>query len=297
MTVEGIQTTNAGKLFYPQDGITKGDLVEHYRRVADVMLPHLRGRPLTLLRYPDGIDGEGWFQKAAPEYLPGWIHTENIQQSDERDGKLRYVVCDDAATLVYLANQATIEFHIWASALPDLSRPDLLILDLDPPVDTDIVKIRTLARRVRELFESIGLRAYLQATGGQGFHILAPLDCSADFAAVRALAVAVADRLVRADPDTLTTKHRKNMRGRKIFLDTNRNGYGQTFAAPYTVRARRGAAVATPLDWSELRKAYPNSWDMRRQHARLAHKADPWRALHAHGASADRAHERLAELP
>jgi bifunctional non-homologous end joining protein LigD len=294
MMADDVRVSHPDKVFYPDSGLTKGDVVEYYRAVADVMVPHLRGRPLTLRRYPDGIAGKNWFQKEASSYFPDWIRVEQIPQHNT--GSVRHVVCDDAATLVYLANQGTIEFHIWPSTIAALDKPDLLVIDLDPPDGVEVGELRSVARRVRDLYEEIGLTPYLQATGGRGYHVVAPLDATADFDTVRTLAREVADRLAAGDPGRLTTEQRKDKRGDRIFLDTNRNGYAQTFVAPYSLRARPGAPVATPLDWSELGKAKPNGWDPRRIRQRLARKADPWGDLHEHAASAQEARERLGKL-
>jgi bifunctional non-homologous end joining protein LigD len=294
MNVDEIQITHPGKVFYPESGVTKGDVVEHYRFVADVLVPHLRGRPLTLRRFPDGIEAEGWFQKEASRHFPDWIRVMAIPQRGS--GSVRHVICDDAATLVYLANQATIEFHIWPSTVNALDKPDLMVIDLDPPDGVPVGELRSVARRARDLFEQLSLTPYVQATGGRGFHVVAPLDATADYDTVRALARAAADRLAAEDPDRLTTAQRKEKRGDRIFLDTNRNGYAQTFVAPYSLRARPGATVATPLDWSELSKATPGGWDIRRIKQRLARKADPWQHIHEHAASAEQARERLGRL-
>ena len=294
MMADDVRVSHPDKVFYPDSGLTKGDVVEYYRAVADVMVPHLRGRPLTLRRYPDGIAGKNWFQKEASSYFPDWIRIEQIPQHNT--GSVRHVVCDDAATLVYLANQGTIEFHIWPSTIAALDKPDLLVIDLDPPDGVEVGELRSVARRVRDLYEEIGLTPYLQATGGRGFHVVAPLDATADYDTVRTLAREVADRLAAGDPGRLTTEQRKDKRGDRIFLDTNRNGYAQTFVAPYSLRARPGAPVATPLDWSELGKAKPNGWDPQRIRRRLARKADPWGDLREHAASAAKARERLGRL-
>lgn len=281
------------KTLYPDDEVTKGEVVEYYRAVADAMVPHLRGRPLTLKRYPDGLGGEGWFQKRAADYFPDWLRVENIPQRGDGTGNLEYAICDDAASLVYLANQATLEFHIWTSTVDNLDHPDRLVVDLDPPTEIDLKALRETARGVRDLFTDIGLTSYLQTTGGRGYHVVAPLDCSADFDAVRELAGKAAEHLAAHDPDRLTTAFRKEQRGERIFLDTNRNGYAQTFIAPYSLRARPGAAAATPLDWSELGKVAPGDYDVRNLPKRLARKADPWQDMHRHAGSVHKARERL----
>jgi bifunctional non-homologous end joining protein LigD len=283
--------SHADKVFYPDDGLTKGDVVEYYRAVADAMLPHLRGRPLTLRRFPDGIGGQGWFQKHPGEHFPDRIRTERVPRRG--GGEDEYVVCDDAETLEYLAGQGTIEFHVWLSTVDAPERPDRLVLDLDPPDGTPVTELRAVARRIRDHYERAGLTAFVQATGGRGFHVLAPLDAKAETEVVLELSRALADAVAADDPDRLTTAQRKEKRGDRIFLDANRNGYAQTFVAPYSLRARPGAAAATPLDWRELGKAEPAGWGLAKEKQRLARKADPWRDLDKHAASAEAALRKL----
>jgi bifunctional non-homologous end joining protein LigD len=280
LTIENhrIVVSNPDKVLYPDDGLTKSDLVDHYRRVADVMLPHLYGRPLTLRRFPDGIEAEGFFQKEASDFFPDWIEIAKVPR---RDGgaPVHHAVCDSAASLVYLASLATIEFHIWPSTVTALDNPDRMIVDIDPPDGVDTAELRPVARQIRRGVERLGLTAYVQATGGRGFHVVTPLDGSTDYDEVRRLARDLTDRIAAAGPDRLTTAIRKESRHGRIFLDTNRNGYGQTFVSPYSLRARPGAAVATPLDWRELGKATPNGYDIRRIGRRLSQRADPWRRI------------------
>jgi bifunctional non-homologous end joining protein LigD len=286
------EISHADKVYYPADGLTKGDVVEYYRAVADVMLPHLRGRPLTLRRFPDGIGKPGWFQKHPGEHFPDSIRVERVPRRG--GGTDDYVVCEDAGTLEYLANQGTVEFHVWLSTVDAPERPDRLVLDLDPPDGTPVAELRAVARRIRDHYERAGLTAFVQATGGRGFHVLAPLDAKSDTEVVLELSRALADRVAGDDPDRLTTAQRKDKRGDRIFLDANRNGYAQTFVAPYSLRARPGAAAATPLDWRELGKADPASWGPRKEKQRLARKQDPWRELDEHAGSAEAALKQLS---
>jgi bifunctional non-homologous end joining protein LigD len=286
-----LSLSNLTKVMYPRSGFTKGQVVDYYTRIAPAVLPHLRGRPLTLRRFPDGIGKPGWFQKHPGEHFPDSIRVERVPRRG--GGTDDYVVCEDAATLEYLANQGTVEFHVWLSTVDAPERPDRLVLDLDPPDGTPVAELRAVARRIRDHYERVGLAAFVQATGGRGFHVLAPLDAKSDTEVVLELSRALADRVAGDDPDRLTTAQRKDKRGDRIFLDTNRNGYAQTFVAPYSLRARPGANAATPIDWSELGKAEPDGWDPKRLKQRLARKADPWRDLHDHAASAAKARERL----
>lgn len=273
-------TSHPEKVFFPESGHTKADVVDYYRAIAETMVPHLRGRPLMMRRFPDGIGEPGWFQKEAAEHFPDWVRVQPVPRrgSDER---VHHVLVDDADTLVYLADQATIEFHVWPATADDLEHPDLMVIDLDPAQGIPVARLREAARKVRDRFERLGLRAFVQATGGRGFHVVAPLEATADFDETRKLAAAIAERLACEDPEQLTTEQRKDKRGNRIFLDVNRNGYAQTFIAPYSVRARSGAPVATPLDWHELGRADPDGWDPKRIRSRLAHKPDPWRCLRA----------------
>ncbi len=294
MNADDLRLSNVDKVFFPAAGLSKGDMLDHYRAVAEVMVPHLAGRPLTMRRYPDGIEGNSFFQKDAGERLPHWLRVETVPQ--RQGGTIRHVVCDDAATLVYLANLATIEFHVWLATMADLERPDRLVVDIDPPAGTTTRRLRAIARKLAELYRKVGLTPFVQATGGRGFHVLAPLDRTADFEESRALATGLATHLAAQNPDVLTTAQRKDKRGDRVFLDVNRNAYGQTFVAPYSLRAREAAGVATPLDWDELRRAEPDGCQPKRVRNRLARKADPWRDLDEHAGSVKAARSELDGL-
>jgi bifunctional non-homologous end joining protein LigD len=276
-----IELTKVDKVMFPADGVSKGDVIEHYRAVAKAMLPHLAGRPLVLRRYPDGIGGHGFVQQEVSGHVPDWLTVASVPRRG-RSGTVAHPVYDDEAALVYLANQATIEFHTWTSTKDG---PDRLVVDLDPPEGTEVTELRAVARTVRELFESVGLTAFVQATGGRGFHVVAPLDGSENHDVVYELAGDLADHLAAQDPDRLTTAQRKQRRGDRIFLDVNRNAYGQTVVAPYSLRARPGAPVATPLDWSELGRATPDGYDPPSIRRRLARKEDPWADMDKHAAA------------
>ncbi|MGH8793847.1 MAG: non-homologous end-joining DNA ligase [Stackebrandtia sp.] len=289
-----VRASRRDKMFFPDAGVTKGQVFDYYRDVAEAMLPHLRRRPATLRRFPDGIDAEGFFQKEVSGHFPDWLDVADVPL--RQGGVQHYAVVSDVASLLYLADQATIEFHIWPSAIDSLDDPDLIVVDIDPPQEIALAELRSVARRTRDLLSDLGLVPFVQATGGKGFHVVAPLDASASFDEVRALAADAADALVDSDPRRLTTAQRKRDRGDRIFLDVNRNGYAQTFVTPYSLRARPGATAAVPLDWDELGKAEPNGWNITRALRRLARKADPWASIYDHAASAHAARQRLASL-
>lgn len=247
-----VEVKRVDKVLFPGDGgakeYTKGDLVDYYRSVAEFMLPHLRGRPLMLERHPDGVDGARFMQKNTPEHYPDWITRVEV---DKEDGTVRHTVCDDVATLVYLADQACLTLHRWLSRADRIHFPDRMVFDLDPAED-DFGQVREAAVLLGELLDTLKLPSALMTTGSRGLHVVVPLKGEQDFGQVREFARDVADTLVDAHPDRLTTAARKKDRGDRLYLDVQRNAYAQTAVAPFTVRPRPGAPVATPLTWAEL---------------------------------------------
>jgi len=274
---EVLDITRPEKVLFPNDGITKGELVGYYERIAPTMLPYLKGRPISMERYPDGITGEGFFQKKAGPYFPDWIPTALLAK---QNGTVRHVICDNAATLVYLAGQAVITPHTWLSRADNPNHPDQLIFDLDPSGE-DFKAVCAAAKKLRDLLEGHGLTSFAKTTGSRGVHVMVLLDRMNNFDEVRAFARAVAEQLAADDPDHLTTDVRKNKRGGRIFLDTARNAYAQTAAPPYAVRARDGAPVAAPLTWDELDdpKLKPDQFNIRNIFDRLRSAGDPWKDL------------------
>ncbi|HYT27280.1 MAG TPA: non-homologous end-joining DNA ligase [Actinomycetota bacterium] len=290
-----IEVSSAGKVFFPDAGVTKGDLVAYYRDVAGVTVPHLRDRPLTLQRFPDGLGGQGFFQQDASDHFPAWVRRVPVERRG-KGGTVGHVVADDAATLVYLANQAVVTFHAWTSRAGALDRPDLVVFDLDPDAGQGLDVVRAAARAVRAAVEGVGLSPFVQTSGSKGFHVLAPLDGGADGEAVKAFARDLAALVAAHDPGRLTVEWRKAKRAGRLLIDTNRNGYAQTVVAPYSVRARPGAPVATPIDWHELGRAEPRSWTVANLRRRLARKPDPWAGMEQHARPFAPARERLDEL-
>lgn len=291
-----VEITRPDKVLFPDGPVTKRDLVDYYRRVADTLLPHVAGRPVSMLRFPDGIEGNRFFQKDAPDYFPDWIHTEEIAKEG---GSVTHVVIDDAATLVYLANQACITPHVWLSRVEHLDRPDRMILDLDPPdgsAGEDLGRLRRSVRWTRELLQELGLEPFLMTTGSRGFHVVVPLEPEEGFEAVRAFARKAAEALAARHPDRLTVETRKAKRGDRVFVDYLRNGYAQTGVPPYAVRARPGAPVATPVGWDELSGLEPRRYTVRNLFRRLSQKADPWAEIDYHRTTLGEARERLDGL-
>ncbi|MGA4539553.1 non-homologous end-joining DNA ligase [Uniformispora flossi] len=287
-----VEISRPDKVLFPDDGLTKADLVDHYLAVADRMLPQLRGRPLMMERYPDGIGKRPLMQKSTPDYFPDWVHRVELGKAG---GSVDYAVCDNAETLAYLANQACVTVHRWPARADRPHHPDRLIFDLDPP-DDDFAPVRAAAAATRELLDDLGLASSVMTTGSRGLHVIVPLDRHADFDTVRAFARDAADVLAARHPDTLTTAARKDGRGGRLYLDVQRNAYAQTAVAPYTVRARPGAPVATPLTWDEAADPgiHARTWTVASIRDRLAD--DPWADAPKRGYRLTAARRKLDEL-
>jgi bifunctional non-homologous end joining protein LigD len=289
-----VEVTNADRVLFPGDGITKGELVDYYRRVAEVMVPHLRGRPLSLQRFPEGIGGKGFFQQEASDHFPDWVRRAEVPRRG--GGTVEHPVCDDARTLAYLANLGVVTLHVWTSRVEHLERPDRIVFDLDPPDEDAVGLVRDAARRVRDLLVELGLVPFVQTSGSKGFHVVTPLEPAAGFEEVGALAVDVAELVAAQDPERLTVERRKAKRAGRLFLDVGRNAWAQTAVAPYSVRARDGAPVATPIEWSELPRTAPRSYTLASVPRRLARKPDPWRSMGSEAGGYQSARERLDQL-
>ena len=276
----------------PQEALTKGDVVEYHRRVAPVMVRHLRGRPLMLERYPEGIGGFRVIQKEVPDHFPEWVHRVEVPKEG---GTVTHAVVNDEDALVYLANQGCLTFHTWLSTAERIYHPDQLIFDLDPPSAGAFDVVRDTARRLRALLEeALELVPFVKTTGSRGLHVVVPLDRSATFDEVRAFARDVAEVLVAGDPGRLTTEVRKAKRGGRLFVDVLRNGYAQTAVVPYSLRARPGAPVATPLDWDEVNSRLdPARYNLKNLFRRLGRKADPWKDMAAHSRPLEPGRRRL----
>ncbi|ARQ67635.1 non-homologous end-joining DNA ligase [Streptomyces marincola] len=289
-----VAVTRPGKEMFPEDGITKEDLVAYYRAVARPMLAHVRDRPVTMERYPDGYHGPSFFHKDVPDHFPDWVRRVDVAKAG---GTLEMAVCDDAATLAYLANQACLTPHVWLSRAGRPDHPDRLVFDLDPPGD-DFGLVRWAATEVRGLLTDAGLRPAVMTTGSRGAHVLAPLDAKAGFDEARAFAHAAADLLAARHPDRLTTEVRKDRRGGRLYLDVQRNAYAQTAVAPYAVRARPHAPVATPLTWEEFTGGDigPRHFTLRTLPERLARSGDPWQGLRREARSLTAARRRLDRI-
>lgn len=280
-----IELSKQDKVLYPDEGITKGDVIDYYRKIADHLLPHIRNRPLTLQRFPDGLDKDGFYQQQAADYFPDWIATHQLPRANAsgNDSNVNHILCNDTAGLVYLANLGMLTVHRWLARLPRYTRPDQLIFDLDPTGD-DFNQVRDAALRVVEYMQELDIHPYVMTTGSRGLHVVAPLKAELDFDSVRAIAKTMSECLVRHHPDALTTERRKARRKGRIYLDIMRNAYGQTAVAPYSLRARPGAPVATPLSLDELKRSNlgPQDYHINNIGQRLGQRSDPWQDMDRH---------------
>jgi bifunctional non-homologous end joining protein LigD len=269
-----VRLTNLGKVFWPAEGYTKGDLIGYYDAIAAWLLPYLRDRPIVLTRYPDGIAGKSFFQKDAPDFAPDWVRTERIYSKDT-DREIDYFVVDDAETLRYVANMGTIPIHVWSARVPSLERPDWLVLDLDPKGApfTDVVRV---AQALHRLLDDLELPSYVKTSGATGLHVLVPLAARYTHEQARTLARLLAMLVVQAVPAIATIARPLGARGGKVYVDFGQNGHGQTIAAPFSVRPLPGAPVSCPLDWGEVTtRLVPARFTIRTVPRRFAKRADP----------------------
>ena len=289
-----IGLSHLDKILFPEEGITKEEFIEYYERIADIMLPHLQGRPVTLERFPDGIYAERFFQKQIPGYFPEWIDRVTVELRE--GGALTQLTCEHKDTLIYLANQVSVP-HVWLSKAGRPEYPDRLVFDLDPS-DEAFEPVRYAALVLRELLRETGLDSFVMTTGSRGFHVAVPLDGSADFNTVNTFAQDIADVLIRLEPDFFTTEFRLEERGARMFIDTRRNIYGQTVIAPYAVRALPGAPVATPLEWSELRDSSLGArrYTIRNIFGLLEQRGDAWAVVRGKSFSIEKPRRRLKRI-
>jgi len=248
-----LSLSNLDKVLWPKDGYTKGDLIEYYERVAPYALPHLKGRPLTLQRYPNGIDAQAFFEKQIPRGTPDWAGRVTVLTPGGSRSQVTFVVCNDAPTLVYLANLATIVLHVWTSRMPALEEPDFVIFDLDPGEKCTLKTLASVALAIRELLGEIGLRPLVKTTGGYGVHVVVPLGPGYSYDTAKVFAEIVARRAAAQLGDSTTLQRTVAKRPQDaVYIDYVQVGQGKTIVAPYSVRARDGAPVSTPLHWSEV---------------------------------------------
>jgi bifunctional non-homologous end joining protein LigD len=277
-----VRISNPDKVLFPGDGITKLDLARYYEAVAPAMVPHVRDRPLNLWRWNTGIDGPLVVQQEIPKGAPEWVRRVDVPRRG-RGGSVAHAVGGETATLVWLANQNCITPHSWTARADRPDHPDRLVFDFDPPDEGggQFEAIRAGALACGDLLRELGLQPFAMTSGSRGLHVVAPLRRRGDSDHVRAVAGELAEVVAERLPDQLTTSWRKEGRGGRVLVDAARNTYAQTAVAPYAVRAKPGAPVATPLAWEELEdpELQPRRWTLATVPERLASRGDPWEGI------------------
>jgi len=288
--------THLDKIFWPTEHLTKGDVIRYYDRIADVILPYLRNRPMVLNRHPNGIRGKSFFQKNVdPRHLPPFIKTVAVRARSTGQN-VHYVVCNNKRTLLYLANLGCIEMHPWNSRTSSIHNPDFMSLDLDPGGNPfgDVVKV---ARAVRDVIDAAGGRSLVKTSGKTGIHVIVPLRARHDFADVRATAKTIAGLVNRRLPNLTTRRPNAGRRSHKIYIDYVRNSIGQTLAAPYSLRAFPAATVSTPLAWHDLSKSTrPSRYTLRTIFRRFNRQGDIWQSAFRHSVNLERLANRLRRM-
>jgi bifunctional non-homologous end joining protein LigD len=287
--------THPEKILFPDAGITKGEIAAYYEAIAPLMVPHIRSRPITMERYPNGIGQKGFFHKDVSKGFPTWLERIEVPK---KDGIVHHPIVRDTRSLVWLANQNCITPHVWTSRAPNLYHPDVCVFDLDPSREDEPEALRGAALAVRDLLMELGLPAWVKTTGAKGFHIAVPLDGKADFGVVERFAHAVGRLLVERDPQRLTQEFSKADRAGRIYVDTGRNGYSATFAAAYAVRAKPGAPVSAPCTWQEVERGEvgPRTFTLRTMARRVEDLGDLWADMRRKGRSLTRPMAHLRRL-
>jgi bifunctional non-homologous end joining protein LigD len=275
-----VTITHPEKVLFPDDGITKGEVAAYYAAVAAVMLPHVRGRPVTMERFPAGIESKGFLQKNVVKGFPAWLERAELPK---KDGTVFYPLAEDARSLQWMANQNTVTLHVWPSRMPHPWEPDVCVFDLDPAHD-DPEALRAAALGLRDLLAERKLRSVVKTSGSKGFHIVVPLKRTAS-RTVNRFAGEIAAELMARRPDLVTQEFSKADRGGRILIDIGRNRPGATMAAAYTVRARPGAPVSAPCTWDEIAdgRVGPRAFTLRTMTARLEAVGDLWKDLARRG--------------
>ena len=279
--------TNLDKVLYPRDGYTKGDVIAYYRDIAPVLLPYLHDNPLTLQRYPDGIDAQSFFEKHIPRGMPSWIETASISSPEGRRAKTSYMLCNDENALLWVANMASLVLHIWTSHLPTIEEPDFVFFDLDPGERCTLKTLVNVALAMRDMLVEIGLSPLVKTSGGTGLHVVVPLARGYDYEAAKLFAEAAASQLDHRIPDAVTLERSLKKRDQSVvYMDYLQVGRGKTIVSPYSLRARDGAPVSTPLSWNEVaafarkRTASPSeafaAFNLRSTPKRVSAGGDPW---------------------
>ena len=273
-----VEITHPNKILFPKGKISKEELALYYLKVAKLMLPLIQGRPISMHRFPNGINKIGFFQKRSPETIPKWMQT--VQVKREAKGSIPMILCQEKGTLLWLANQNCITPHIWLSKIDKPNFPDRMIFDLDPPTKKEFPLAVEGALILKEILEKAKLKAFVMTTGSKGLHVVVPIQRKFSFEQVRAAARRIAEQVVFKDPKKFTLKIQKSQRRGRVYIDVLRNGFAQTTVAPYAIRALPNAPVAVPLFWKELgdKNLRSDLYTLRTIGSRL--RKNPWKGLY-----------------
>ncbi|MBY0109839.1 MAG: non-homologous end-joining DNA ligase [Candidatus Babeliaceae bacterium] len=297
-----IELSHEDKVYFPKSKITKGEVVNYYEKIAPYLLSYIHNRAITMKRFPEGIVGDFFYQKNAGAYFPDWIQLEKVTNKSEECNRAitSYVVCQNVATLVYIANQGCITPHMWLSKIAKINYPDVLIFDLDPAAQrvTNFKPIHDAAIMLKSILEACGLVPFVMTTGSRGLHVRVPIKPELTFDEVRAFAKVISEIIVDQDPKRFTVASRKEKRSNKLLIDIMRNSFGATAVVPYAVRAREHAPVATPLEWEELNdsKLRSDTYTIKTIFKRLEKKGDVWFKMQKHAYQLKNAIKALKKL-
>jgi bifunctional non-homologous end joining protein LigD len=288
-----VAVTNRDKIFWPEEGYTKGDVIDYYNAVSKYILPYLKGRPLSLKRNPNGINDRGFFHKDAGDDAPEWVHTAPIfSESTNKD--VNYIIADDKATLIYLANLGCIEMNPWHSRVGQLEYPDYMLIDLDPADKNTFDQVIEAAKAVKHVCDSIGVKAFAKTSGSTGIHICVPMGAKYNYEQVNQFAEIIAMRTVELLPDFTSIERSIKKRGQMIYIDYMQNNIAQTVAAPYSLRPKPHATVSAPLDWKEVRKGLDmQRFNIRTMLKRLEAKGDLFKPVLGRGINMEAALKKL----
>lgn len=276
MNIADVDISHADKLLYPDDKISKKEVVEYFYKISHYLLPFVKGRPLTFKRYPDGINNDGFYNKHRPDYFPDFIE-EFIVPTIQDHSEMKMAGIRSKKALVYLAGQDVLELHTSLSTISSIEKPDQIIFDFDPS-DNDFEKVREAAFALRKILDGYDLASFVKTSGSRGLHVHLPFKVHYKFDKIKEISRKIAEKLHRQCPKLTTLEQRKNKRGHAVFIDFLRNDYAMTAIAPYSLRAKKGAPIATPLEWEELnnKSLNPQSYHLKNIFQRLGQKKNPW---------------------
>lgn len=290
-----LHLTNQNKIYYPKNGITKGDIVQYYNQSASLILPYLKGRPQSMNRFPNGIDAPSFYQKDVDiDKIPSWLKTEKIF-SESNNAEIDYLICNDKETLLYMANLGCIEINPWNSTLKKIENPDWLVIDIDPEKDDFEVVVQT-ALTVKDVLDELETDCLCKTSGATGLHVYIPLGAQYSYDSVKILAELLAKEIHSRLPETTSLERSIKKRNHKIYIDYLQNKRGQTLAAPYSVRPKPGATVSTPLEWSEVNsKLHPSQFTIKNVLSRFEKKGDLWAPVLTKGANINKIIKKMEE--